>query len=124
MAEKAGNKTPRRKNAKDTNYSMINNTHDHPMIINQMQDPSSVSKIGESKLMDVLTPKSGVREFRGLKTDQSAKSQCESNPRGISTNDSSNLNINKNNSFLKSKVAYDFNPKEFFVHSEKVILPK
>lgn len=91
------------------------------MIINQMQDPSSVSRIGENKYMDVLTPKSGIRELRGLKTDKSAKSQCESNPRGISTNDSSNLNVNKNNSFLKSKVAYEFNSKEFFVHSEKVI---
>jgi hypothetical protein len=47
---------------------------EHPMIINQMNNPKTFSRLSEDPSIQVLTPKSTIREQKALKTTKSYNS--------------------------------------------------
>lgn len=93
-----------KKTSKKQEFSRSEQVSDHPMIINQMQD---LSRLTDLKSEEILTPKTGVRQGKCLKPD-------------VSDNGSLSTKVEKNNSYLKRKIAYEFNFKDYFMNSDKV----
>lgn len=106
------------KRKKEGNHSMGDHFQKHPMIINQIQDSVNHSRLSESKWMDMLTPKSGRREGKTLKTAKSHHSKVISETRGTSDNEWLSTKVDKNTNYLQCKIAYDFNLDDYFSNSD------
>ena len=111
----------RKKNGKIANHSLGEHLQNHPMIINQIQDSVNHSRLSESKCVDILTPKSGLREGKALKTAKSHHSKVISDTRGTSDNDTSSTKVEKTSNYLQCKIAYNFNLDDYFNHSENKV---
>jgi len=110
----------RKKSKKDSNSWAGKKLQDHPMIINQMHDPKTFSRLGESYWADILTPKSAIREIKPLKTTKSYNSNTKSTVNKMGELEISMVKPDQSNHYLK-KIAYELNLKDDGTNSEKVI---
>lgn len=55
-------------NYKDSNSCLENKYEDHPMIINQVQDPKALSRVETAHCEDILTPKSRIKPLKTTKS--------------------------------------------------------
>ena len=121
-------KDVRKKSMNKESMQHINNTfidhshhHNHPMIINQMNEGSNLSRLSDNNHINVLTPKTGVREMKVLKTAKSQKSQTNTNTKVTSENESFSTQIEKTSSSIKKQVAHDITSKVHLTPGEIVI---
>lgn len=111
----------KKKYSKEVNSVLGDRFQEHPMIINQMNNPKTASRLSENPGIQVLTPRSTIRDQKSLKTTKSYNSNtaADSN-KVVSDLEISSLKVDKNKSYLKRKIAYEFNIKDYFTKSDKV----